>query len=40
MIELGQQPLGLKDSKDSVVELVPDPNNLTWVRHPGYGPSS
>ena len=40
MIELVQHPLGLKDSEDRKVELVHDPNNLTWARHPGYGPST
>ena len=37
MIELVQHPLGLNDSKGRKVELVNDPNNLTWARLPGYG---
>ena len=36
MIELVQHPLGLKDSKGEKVEVVHDPNNLSWARHPGY----
>ena len=40
MIELVQHPLGLKDSKGKKVEVVHDPHNLTWARHPGYGPST
>ncbi len=40
MIELVQHPLGLKDSKGQDVALVNDPNNLTWARLPGYGPTS
>ena len=40
MIELVQHPLGLKDSKGKKVEVVHDPNNLAWARHPGYGPST
>ncbi len=40
MIELVQHPLGLKDSKGKKVEVVHDPNNLSWARHPGYGPST
>ncbi len=40
MIELVQHPLGLKDSKGKKVEVVHDPNNLTWARHPGYGPAN
>ena len=40
MIELVQHPMGLKDSKGEKVEVVHDPNNLTWARLPGFGPSS
>ena len=40
MIELVQHPLGLKDSKGKKVEVVHDPNNLTWARHPGFGTST
>ena len=40
MIELVQHPMGLKDSKGEKVEVVHDPNNLTWAWLPGFGPSS
>ncbi len=40
MIELVQHPLGLNDSKGQKVELVNDPNSLTWARLPGYGPTT
>ena len=40
MIELVQHPLGLNDSKGKKVEVVHDPHNLTWARHPGYGAST
>ena len=38
-IELVQHPLGLKDSQGKKVEVVHDPDSLTWARLPGFGPS-
>ena len=40
MIELVQHPLGLRNSRGEKVDLAHDPEGLTWVRLPGYGPAN